>query len=246
MWRTGTAQTTNSRTVVDGRVTCTGNARSLTARSSRRITFAGTRLERPERRRMRRKLTPRGQERREQLIACAARLFAERGYHPTSVADIVDDAGRRQGRLLLVLRSRRKSCSPSCSRRRTTSCASASSRRSATRPTRSAASSSASARRSSGSTSTASTSRSSSSRPPTRRSHRCSPATARSRSPTRSATSRTASSRADPRRRPRDARPRDPRRRRRADPPRTSSSATSPSTHVADLAVAFCLQGLTG
>ena len=39
---------------------------------------------------MRSKLTPRGQERREQLIACAARLFAERGYHPTSVADIVD------------------------------------------------------------------------------------------------------------------------------------------------------------
>jgi AcrR family transcriptional regulator len=39
---------------------------------------------------MRRKLTQRGQERREQLLTCAAQLFAERGYHPTSVADIVE------------------------------------------------------------------------------------------------------------------------------------------------------------
>src|SRR4051794_35254680 len=39
---------------------------------------------------MRRKLTHRGRERRDQLIACAAQLFAERGYHPTSVADIVE------------------------------------------------------------------------------------------------------------------------------------------------------------
>ena len=46
---------------------------------------------------MRRKLTPRGRERREQLITCAARLFAERGYHPTSVADIVAALGVGKG-----------------------------------------------------------------------------------------------------------------------------------------------------
>jgi TetR/AcrR family transcriptional regulator, cholesterol catabolism regulator len=65
-----------------------------------------SRLERPERRSgperpraeiMRSKLTPRGKERREQLIACAAQLFAERGYHPTSVADIVDALGVGKG-----------------------------------------------------------------------------------------------------------------------------------------------------
>jgi AcrR family transcriptional regulator len=42
-------------------------------------------------------LTQRGQERRDQLIACAARLFAERGYHPTSVADIVEALGVGKG-----------------------------------------------------------------------------------------------------------------------------------------------------
>jgi len=46
---------------------------------------------------LRSKLTPRGQERREQLISCAAKLFAERGYHPTSVADIVDAIGVGKG-----------------------------------------------------------------------------------------------------------------------------------------------------
>jgi AcrR family transcriptional regulator len=46
---------------------------------------------------MRRKLTQRGQERRDQLIRCAARLFAERGYHPTSVADIVEALGVGKG-----------------------------------------------------------------------------------------------------------------------------------------------------
>src|SRR6266516_7414065 len=46
---------------------------------------------------MRDKLTPRGKERREQLITCAARLFAERGYHPTSVADIVAALGVGKG-----------------------------------------------------------------------------------------------------------------------------------------------------
>src|ERR1041384_4139366 len=43
------------------------------------------------------KLTPRGKERREQLITCAAQLFAERGYHPTSVADIVAALGVGKG-----------------------------------------------------------------------------------------------------------------------------------------------------
>jgi AcrR family transcriptional regulator len=46
---------------------------------------------------MRRKLTHRGRARREQLITCAARLFAERGYHPTSVADIVEALGVGKG-----------------------------------------------------------------------------------------------------------------------------------------------------
>ena len=46
---------------------------------------------------MRRKLTPRGRERRDQLMACAARLFAEKGYHPTSVADIVAALGVGKG-----------------------------------------------------------------------------------------------------------------------------------------------------
>jgi AcrR family transcriptional regulator len=47
--------------------------------------------------RMRRKLTQRGRERREQLINCAATLFAERGYHPTSVSDIVEALGVGKG-----------------------------------------------------------------------------------------------------------------------------------------------------
>jgi AcrR family transcriptional regulator len=46
---------------------------------------------------MRRKLTPRGRDRREQLITAAASLFAERGYHPTSVADIVEHLGVGKG-----------------------------------------------------------------------------------------------------------------------------------------------------
>jgi AcrR family transcriptional regulator len=39
-----------------------------------------------------RRLTQRGRERRRQLMDVAARLFADQGYHPTSVADIVDAA----------------------------------------------------------------------------------------------------------------------------------------------------------
>ena len=46
---------------------------------------------------MRRKLTPRGRDRRDQLMECGARLFAERGYHPTSVADIVAAIGVGKG-----------------------------------------------------------------------------------------------------------------------------------------------------
>jgi AcrR family transcriptional regulator len=46
---------------------------------------------------MRSKLTPRGRERRDQLLGCAARLFAERGYHPTSVADVVEALGVGKG-----------------------------------------------------------------------------------------------------------------------------------------------------
>jgi AcrR family transcriptional regulator len=46
---------------------------------------------------MRRKLTPRGRERRAQLMEAAARLFADRGYHPTAVSDIVDSLGVGKG-----------------------------------------------------------------------------------------------------------------------------------------------------
>ena len=46
---------------------------------------------------MRRKLTQRGKERRLQLMDHAAELFAERGYHPTSVADIVESLGVGKG-----------------------------------------------------------------------------------------------------------------------------------------------------
>jgi AcrR family transcriptional regulator len=42
-------------------------------------------------------LTPRGKERRGQLLDYAARRFAENGYHPTSVADIVDGCGVGKG-----------------------------------------------------------------------------------------------------------------------------------------------------
>lgn len=46
---------------------------------------------------MRRKLTQRGRERRDQLMMRAAQLFAERGYDPTSVADIVESLGVGKG-----------------------------------------------------------------------------------------------------------------------------------------------------
>jgi len=44
-----------------------------------------------------RQLTPRGEERRRQLMAFAARRFAENGYHPTSVAEIVEGLGVGKG-----------------------------------------------------------------------------------------------------------------------------------------------------
>src|SRR3954464_15918627 len=44
-----------------------------------------------------RKLTAQGQERKDQLLECAARLFAERGYADTRVIDIVKEAGVAKG-----------------------------------------------------------------------------------------------------------------------------------------------------
>ncbi len=44
-----------------------------------------------------RRLTPRGRERRSQLIAYATERFAGEGFHPTSVADIVDGLGVGKG-----------------------------------------------------------------------------------------------------------------------------------------------------
>ncbi len=46
---------------------------------------------------MSRRLTQRGRERRAQLIAFATERFAEQGYHPTSVAEIVDGIGVGKG-----------------------------------------------------------------------------------------------------------------------------------------------------
>src|SRR5213593_4133859 len=45
----------------------------------------------------RRELTPRGKERRQQLMAYAAARFAEGGFHPTSVAEIVSGLGVGKG-----------------------------------------------------------------------------------------------------------------------------------------------------
>lgn len=46
---------------------------------------------------MDRRLTQRGRERRRQLVEYAARRFAENGYHPTSVAEIVAGLGVGKG-----------------------------------------------------------------------------------------------------------------------------------------------------
>ncbi|TML64123.1 MAG: TetR/AcrR family transcriptional regulator [Actinobacteria bacterium] len=49
------------------------------------------------RRRMNRRLTQRGRDRRRQLMEYAGRRFAENGYHPTSVAEIVQGIGVGKG-----------------------------------------------------------------------------------------------------------------------------------------------------
>ena len=46
---------------------------------------------------MNRRLTTRGKERRRQLMEFAAHRFAENGYHPTSVAEIVEGMGVGKG-----------------------------------------------------------------------------------------------------------------------------------------------------
>src|SRR2546427_130039 len=46
---------------------------------------------------MNRRLTPRGRERRRQLMDYATARFAENGYHPTSVAEIVTGLGVGKG-----------------------------------------------------------------------------------------------------------------------------------------------------
>ena len=46
---------------------------------------------------MNRKLTARGEQRRADLIALATRRFAEKGYHPTSVAELVEGLGVGKG-----------------------------------------------------------------------------------------------------------------------------------------------------
>jgi AcrR family transcriptional regulator len=46
---------------------------------------------------VKRKLTARGRVRRQQILDEAARLFAGRGYHPTSVAEIVESLGVGKG-----------------------------------------------------------------------------------------------------------------------------------------------------
>jgi AcrR family transcriptional regulator len=46
---------------------------------------------------MTRRLTQRGRERRQQLMQFAAGRFAEQGYHPTSVAEIVQGLGVGKG-----------------------------------------------------------------------------------------------------------------------------------------------------
>jgi AcrR family transcriptional regulator len=97
VWRAGTAQTTSTRTLIDGHVTAPRRVQIIDRPVKTPDNLVDSRLERPKAEIMRDKLTPRGKERREQLITCAARLFAERGYHPTSVADIVAALGVGKG-----------------------------------------------------------------------------------------------------------------------------------------------------
>lgn len=46
---------------------------------------------------MARRLTARGQRRRDELVESSARLFASQGYHPTSVTEVVDSLGVGKG-----------------------------------------------------------------------------------------------------------------------------------------------------
>jgi AcrR family transcriptional regulator len=46
---------------------------------------------------MARRLTPRGEQRRNELLAFATERFATNGYHPTSVAELVDGLGVGKG-----------------------------------------------------------------------------------------------------------------------------------------------------
>jgi AcrR family transcriptional regulator len=46
---------------------------------------------------MSRRLTPRGEQRRSELLAFATKRFAANGYHPTSVAELVDGLGVGKG-----------------------------------------------------------------------------------------------------------------------------------------------------
>ncbi len=46
---------------------------------------------------MSRRLTPRGEQRRNELLAFATQRFAANGYHPTSVAELVDGLGVGKG-----------------------------------------------------------------------------------------------------------------------------------------------------
>src|ERR1700675_1249643 len=92
MWRGDAREITDWRTVIDGLVT--GPNIDLAVKWADILPSDAPRDRAGV---MRSKLTPRGHERREQLITCAAGLFAERGYHPTSVADIVAALGVGKG-----------------------------------------------------------------------------------------------------------------------------------------------------
>src|SRR5207237_6140042 len=55
---------------------------------------------------MNRRLTQRGRDRRQQLMAYATARFAENGYHPTSVAEIVQGLGVGKGVFYWYFRSK--------------------------------------------------------------------------------------------------------------------------------------------
>jgi AcrR family transcriptional regulator len=55
---------------------------------------------------MSRRLTPRGEQRRNELLAYATERFATNGYHPTSVAELVDGLGVGKGVLYWYFESK--------------------------------------------------------------------------------------------------------------------------------------------